>query len=453
MSTKTSKTKKTKATEAQAPAATETLSSDPTSFPTNLYTDDELRISAEGSAAYDQMANDRRRHPDDILKKVGPALLVARDGAMKIAGTTNVHAQAYRDAIPGALKRLKLDHIPRSERSYCLKIMDNLADIEAWLAERPNPDRLNHPKTIWKAWYDHETTKWEDDPGVDWEDDHEYWGEEPPEPPEQVDCDHCGQKTIHFVPRADGRYFCPVCHEANPEQAIAGDDEARGDDVARGDGDADGAKPKRKPKRDKDHAGADQDQRNEDKDHAGANKDSTGDEDDDDTLYWNYIPTDFDNLDWGLDSIAKDLGETTDLSTIEADDRTKAIERLERVITKARGCINALETNDKKHLDPDHAPTIAPTADNEKLRQRNADLESTLDAAEATRVSLFLDKNCLKLENDALRKQLAKDQEMVAPPTVPADDLTPKVDRKIINKELKKVGNDARKVKPSDVGL
>jgi ParB-like chromosome segregation protein Spo0J len=180
----------------------------------------------------------------------------------------------------------------------------------------------------------------------------------------------------------------------------------------------------------------------------------TAPEDDDDTLYWSYYPTQFDNVDWQLDHITKDLRETTDLSTIEADDRTKAIERLERVITKARGCINALETNDKEHLDPDHAPTIAPTADNEKLRQRITDLESKLDAAEATRVSLFLDKNCLKLENDALRKQLAAitAPPTDAPPTVPADDDGPaKVDRKVINKALKKVGNDQRKVKPSDV--
>jgi hypothetical protein len=40
-----------------------------------------------------------------------------------------------------------------------------------------------------------------------------------------------------------------------------------------------------------------------------------------------------------------------------------------------------------------------------------------------------------------------------APPPVPADDDDgpPKVDRKVMAKELKKVGNNARKVKPSNV--
>ena len=173
--------------------------------------------------------------------------------------------------------------------------------------------------------------------------------------------------------------------DTSAKQASAGADKDNGDGQARGDGEA----------RAEHSAGADK---------------NTGD---DDTIYWTYYPTQHSTTWIGrLDHITKDLRETTDLSTIEADDRSKAIERLERTITRVQGCINALETNDKKHLDPDHAPTIAPTADNEKLRQRNTDLESKLDAAEATRVSLFLDKNCLKLENDALRKQLAA----VAPP-------------------------------------
>jgi uncharacterized protein (DUF2235 family) len=53
----------------------------------------------------------------------------------------------------------------------------------------------------------------------------------------------------------------------------------------------------------------------------------------------------------GLNLLVKELRAVTDLSTIEADDRATAIENLESVITKARACLDALETNDKEHLD------------------------------------------------------------------------------------------------------
>jgi hypothetical protein len=172
---KSKRPRRTKAAEVQDAAVhadeAATLSDDQTSSPpTNLYTDEELRIAAEASAAYDRIKTEYGRQREDWLNVIGPALLIARTGAMKIAGTTNVRSQAYRDAIPGELERLNLTKIERNDRSLCLKIMDNLEDVEAWLAQRPNPDRLNHPKTIWQA-FDRDVNGpdkglgWEDDPG------------------------------------------------------------------------------------------------------------------------------------------------------------------------------------------------------------------------------------------------------------------------------------------------
>jgi Protein of unknown function (DUF3102) len=67
---------------------------------------------------------------------------------------------------------------------------------------------------------------------------------------------------------------------------------------------------------------------------------------------WRYLPdAHHDHLNWWLDSFACELRETADLSTIDADDRATAIENLESVITKARACIDVLETNDKKNLE------------------------------------------------------------------------------------------------------
>jgi hypothetical protein len=449
MSTKTRKTKKTKATEAQAPAATDTLSSEPTSSPTNLYTADELRIAAEGSATYDQMANDRRRHPDDILKKVGPALLVARAGALKIACTTNVRSQTYRDAIPGELKRLKLDHIPRSERSYCLKIMDNLADVEAWLAGLTNRDRLTHPKSIWKAWEQHEVTEWTDDPGIDPEDKEDYWGE-PPDEWKEIDCQHCGRKTIDFVPRAEGRY-CPECHEASPEGASA-----RGDDNAKDKGkdkDKDGAKgkdnAKGKDRADKDNAGDDEDRPFPDMPYRKLRTIGQLKEYIEEAIRRGAKPA---NKLFIRDFHDDETGYGGDLYSAEVsflDDEGDGSPPFMMIApVPDPGCGDFMWPKREPAPPPAAAPNTA------VLQQRITDLESKLATAVAERKRYYLENASLSLINQGLQKQLAAAAPAPdpAPPTVPADDDSPpKVDRKVINKALKKTGNDPRKVKPSEV--
>jgi hypothetical protein len=80
-------------------------------------------------------------------------------------------------------------------------------------------------------------------------------------------------------------------------------------------------------------------------------------QDDDDPCVWTYYSEQFDNLDASLECIAKDLRETTDLSTgIEAGDRAKAIERLTRTINKTHACVAALRMNDKRHLNESDNP-------------------------------------------------------------------------------------------------
>jgi hypothetical protein len=139
-----------------------------------LYSEDELRRIRDAIEAYRDIGKDLQRHRDDWLKVIGPTLVMIREKSFEVSGTTNVTSQAYRDAIGEELKQTGLHVVEKSTRSYLLKIMDNLSDVEAWLAERPNPDRLNHPKTIWKAFeQDH---GWEDDPGADPDDEEEYLG-------------------------------------------------------------------------------------------------------------------------------------------------------------------------------------------------------------------------------------------------------------------------------------
>jgi hypothetical protein len=114
-----------------------------------------------------------------------------------VSGTAKTSSQAYRDAIGEELNRTGLDIIDGAARSYLLRIMDNLEEVQAWLSARPNPDRLNHPKTIWKAFYQ---LGLRDDPGADHEDTEEYYGEEPDTA--RKDC-HGGRKQTRILIRKD----------------------------------------------------------------------------------------------------------------------------------------------------------------------------------------------------------------------------------------------------------
>jgi hypothetical protein len=135
----------------------------------NLYSEDELRLIASAVTAYGQIKRDYTRHRDDWFKVIGPALILVRDKTLKIAETRNVRSQAYRSAIGDELKRVGLDVIDRGDRSYLLKIMHELPEVEAWLATRTNTDRLNHPKIIWTkylyGWNDEDETQDDEDDG------------------------------------------------------------------------------------------------------------------------------------------------------------------------------------------------------------------------------------------------------------------------------------------------
>jgi hypothetical protein len=167
------------------PAHDERLTVNRSARTTDLYSDDDWRRIKDALAAYEQIKKDFRRHRDDWLKVVGPALVIVRTKAQESTGITNIKDPNYPNAIGDELKRTGLDTIDKSTRSYLLKIMDNLSEVEAWLAERPNPDRLNHPKTIWNA-FDLRHGGWEDD---DPDDDEEYLGTEYEEGDGETDAD------------------------------------------------------------------------------------------------------------------------------------------------------------------------------------------------------------------------------------------------------------------------
>jgi hypothetical protein len=97
---------------------------------------------------------------------------------------------------------------------------------------------------------------------------------------------------------------------------------------------------------------------------------------------------------------------------------------------------DALETNDKKHLDP-AAPAPAPYG------HSNTFLESKLSDATAERERLYSENAELKLIIEGLQKQIA------SPATAPADDddpITTRVPRETFKRVLKASGNNLRKV-------
>jgi hypothetical protein len=102
--------------------------------PTNLYTDEEWCRIKHALAAYEQIEKDLPRHRHDWLHVIGPTLVMVRAKAFEVSGTTNVKSPHYQDAIREELKRTGLDAIHKTTRSYLLKIMDNLSDVEVWLA-------------------------------------------------------------------------------------------------------------------------------------------------------------------------------------------------------------------------------------------------------------------------------------------------------------------------------
>jgi hypothetical protein len=302
---------------------------------TDLYTDEDWRLFKHAVERYARFKSDLHRHRTEWLEIIGPALVKVRDRALELSGATNVKSPHYQDAIREELKRSGLDVIGPSERSYCLKIMDNLSDVEKWLSERPNPDRLNHPKTIWQAFenrnYLPNPEAWDDDPHCDREDE-DYWGIESDEEDEEEQEENGGDDAS-------------IAANDEEQQQPSEQQEAVGTDTTEQDRDDDGDETG-----DQDADGADDGETENDQED---DQESELEQDDESKPKppWAYFDFQFNDVDNELDYIVKDIGgEEYDLSIAEAEDRAMAIERLERIITKARACINALETNDKRYL-------------------------------------------------------------------------------------------------------
>ena len=93
---------------------------------------------------------------------VGKACQLLRAEAMRTAHTNKPEGRRYNQEFSDLLKANGFDTIDKSTRSRLFCILDNVGDVEKWLATVPANKRLtlNHPHTIWRAY---QRTKKSDD--------------------------------------------------------------------------------------------------------------------------------------------------------------------------------------------------------------------------------------------------------------------------------------------------
>jgi hypothetical protein len=114
--------------------------------------DDCKRVSKSGAAAWQRL----KKTPDwyDWLK-VGEAVLVGRQWAMRQASTNRPIGAAYNMAFGEWLKQNKLSDMDKGDRSRLFDVMENVPAIEEWrhrtltLTDRL---KLNHPNAVLRKW-------------------------------------------------------------------------------------------------------------------------------------------------------------------------------------------------------------------------------------------------------------------------------------------------------------
>ena len=102
------------------------------------------RVVRQGTEAWKRLKKDKNW--EDWLK-VGDALQIGREQAMREAGVNQPMGRGYNEIFGAWLVKNKLDDMDKGDRSRLFAAMDNRAAIEAWrqgltLSERL---RLNHP--------------------------------------------------------------------------------------------------------------------------------------------------------------------------------------------------------------------------------------------------------------------------------------------------------------------
>ena len=95
---------------------------------------------------------------------VGKACQMLRTEAMRTAHSNKPEGRRYNQEYSDLLKANGFGGLDKAVRSKLFFILDNIADVEKWLATVPTNKRLtlNHPHTIWRAYQKTVTNKPDD---------------------------------------------------------------------------------------------------------------------------------------------------------------------------------------------------------------------------------------------------------------------------------------------------
>jgi hypothetical protein len=114
--------------------------------------DERERVCRQGTEAWKRLKREKSWH--DWLK-VGEAMLIGRDWAMRTAGTNRPEGKGYNMAFGEWLHKYKMQDMDKASRSRLFDIMENLGPVEEWrnthltLTERL---KFNHPNAVWRKY-------------------------------------------------------------------------------------------------------------------------------------------------------------------------------------------------------------------------------------------------------------------------------------------------------------
>jgi hypothetical protein len=90
----------------------------------------------------------------DLWIKVGQGLEVGKQKIMHQLRINRIDTEIGRKAFSSWLRETGYDAVPRPERSYLDRIIENLSAVQEWYAGLSEAKRLryNHPATVWRNW-------------------------------------------------------------------------------------------------------------------------------------------------------------------------------------------------------------------------------------------------------------------------------------------------------------
>src|SRR5262249_12425188 len=100
-----------------------------------------------------RVKTDQTRLWSDGTLERGPALMKARAEAMSIAETNRPIGRGYNTAMAGLLEEYDVNDMSETARAHILKVMENLAAVEEWRVNQPDPDDPNQHPRVWQKVY------------------------------------------------------------------------------------------------------------------------------------------------------------------------------------------------------------------------------------------------------------------------------------------------------------